>query len=90
LDHARTLLDPRESNHLLTESLGRLLDRSSEESLRLFRDWLVSEDPETLGLAVRAYSLGTPESQARFLAHLDVTGAHEARERLEALVESSP
>jgi hypothetical protein len=89
-DRARTLFDSRESAHLLTESLGRLLDRSSDESLRLLTDWLASENPETVRLAARAYSLGTPESKARFLAHLDVTGAHEARERLDALAESSP
>jgi len=87
---ARKLFDPRESAQLLTESLGRMLDRSSDESLRLVADWLASEDPETAGLAVRAYALGTPESKARFLAYLDVTGAQKARERLDALLESSP
>jgi hypothetical protein len=53
-------------------------------------DWLASEDPEKARLAARAYSFGAPEKKARFLAHLDTTGAHEARERLEALATRSP
>jgi hypothetical protein len=84
-DQTRALLRPRESAHLLTESLGRLLDRGSDESLRLLTDWLASEDPKKVQLAARAYSIGAPEKKARFLAHLDTTGAHEARARLEAL-----
>lgn len=89
-DRARELVHPQESAQLLTESLGRLLDRGSDESLRLLCDWLANEDPEKALLAARAYSSGSPEKKALFLEQLDAMGAHEARARLEALAERSP
>jgi glycosyltransferase involved in cell wall biosynthesis len=82
---ARTLLHPRESAHVLTEGLGRLLHRGSDDSLRLFTAWLASEDPEKALLAACAYASGAPDEKARFLAHLDAIGAQEARARLEDL-----
>jgi hypothetical protein len=84
-DRARSLLQANEPDQLIEESLGRLLERSSLESLSILTDWLTSADPDKTELAVRAYSHAAPEKQARFLSHLDRAGVCESRALLEAV-----